>query len=467
MSSSHSGRNTGKRGRYALAAALLVTSAVMTSACSGDFGNATSPPPDANARVATLSLTPLTAPVYAGDTVQLVAVAHDAAGAVVDGVQVSWTLSDSVLASIGSNGALVGHGHGPVRVTASAGVGTTTLDVAVKLTAADRRFAHVAVTDASPSTAYRPADQFNATGGGTVVSRTSTGEYVVTFERLAKVDSSFRETVLVTPLGTAGERCHLQGWANNANGRDLDVSVRCFTFSGVRVDSRFSVLVVGSHSLPSRYGFTLAGEASAQYAPEADRTYSSFSQGVGILRSTVGSYLVQLDGAVDDTPQNYFVSTVGGGDALCKVGSWNRNVWASVSCYAPSGALSDARFSLLMLDGGRPGQRFGFAWANEPAGSLGSEYVPHLLYQRTSSGQSVRVTHVATGTYRVQFPGLQRTGAQSETVQVSPFGGGLFSCEVQGWGNNADNTALDATVRCWNRGTAVPADTYFTILVLE
>lgn len=462
MSSSQWERRTGQTGRYAVAIALLVT-----GACSGDYGNATSPPPDANSRVATLSVTPLATPVYTGDTVQLAAVALDANGAVVDGVQVKWSLSDSSLASIGSSGALVAHGHGAVQVSASAGAGSATLDVAVALTAEDRRFAHVSVSDANPASAYRPADQYNATGGGTIVSRSGTGEYLVTFERMAKVDTSFRETVLVTPLGSGGERCHLQGWGDNPNGVDLDVSVRCFTFSGQRVDSRFSVLVVGSHSLPARFGFTLAGDATAAYAPQADRTFSSFSNGVGILRSTAGSYLVQLDGAIDDTPQNYFVSTVGGGDALCKVSSWNRNVWGSVNCYAPSGALSDARFSMLMLDGGRPGRRYGFAWANEPAGSLGAEYVPHLLYQRTSSGQPVRITRVATGSYRVQFRGLQRTGTQLETVQVSPFGGGLFSCEVQGWGNNTEGNALEATVRCFNRGTAAPADTYFTILVLE
>lgn len=462
MSSSQAGRDARRNGHFALVAALLVL-----PACSSEYGNATSPPPDANARVATLAISALSDPVYAGDTARLVVVAHDAAGLVVDGVRAQWALSDSTVASVDANGLLLGRGHGSVRVSATAGLGTATMDVAVALTAEERRFAHVVLADASPASGSRPAEQSNATGGGVLVSRTGTGEYVVTFERLAKVDSSFRETVLVTPVGTGGERCHLQGWGNAANGRDLDVSVRCFTFSGQRVDSRFSVLVVGSRSLASRLGFTLSGDASASFAAEADHSYSSFSHGVGITRSTAGSYVVQLDGAIDDTPQNYFVSTYGGPDDLCKVATWNRTVWASVTCYAPSGALSDARFSLLMLDRGRTGRRFGFAWANEPSASLGASYTPHLLYQRTSSGSPVRIEHIATGTYRVQFPGLARIGGQTEVVQVSPFGGGLFSCEVQGWGNSADGSSLDATVKCWNRGNASPADTYFTILVLE
>ncbi|HEX4932876.1 MAG TPA: hypothetical protein VFV33_06845, partial [Gemmatimonadaceae bacterium] len=128
---------------------------------------------------------------------------------------------------------------------------------------------------------------------------------------------------------------------------------------------------------------------------------------------------------------------------------------------------ADSRFSLLMLEQGRAGKRFGFAWSNEPAPPLGGAYVPSLEHQRTSSGQAVRIRRTATGSYVVSFPGLARVGDATETVHVSPYGGGLFTCQVQGWGNGSDGSSLDATVRCWNRGSGAPADTYFTILVLE
>ena len=79
----------------------------------------------------------------------------------------------------------------------------------------------------------------------------------------------------------------------------------------------------------------------------------------------------------------------------------------------------------------------------------------------------MRITHQATGSYLVSFPGLAKVGSRPETVHVSPYGGGLFTCQVQGWSNSGDGSSLDATVRCWNRGNGDPADTYFTILVLE
>lgn len=438
------------------------------AACSGESGNALSPGA-INARVSTIAIEPVGTPVLAGDTVQLVAIARDDEGRVVERASVSWSVSDESRARLLPGGRLVGVGHGPVTVSATAGRATAAASVTTRLTTEERRFAYAWIHDPGANAEYAPTSsyQHNETGGAIRVARRAVGQYVVSFERMAKVDSAFRETVIVTPHGAAGERCHLGGWGNNANGRDLDVAVSCFTFAGASVDARFAVLVVGSRSLPSRLGFTAAGSAESSFAADPAHTFASFAERVAIARSTAGSYLVQWNAAGDNTPQNYFVSTWGGAADLCKVSSWNRGVWASVICYNPSGALADARFSLLMVEHGRPGKRFGFAWANEPASPLGTAYTPSLEYQRTSSGARVTVTRRATGQYQVSFPGLAKTGTRPETVHVSPYGGGLFACQVQGWGNSADDSALDATVRCWNRGNGMPADTYFTILVLE
>ena len=259
--------------------------AVALAGCAAEGGNALSPD-DINDRVATLAIQPVSMTVYAGDTVQLAVDARDGAGRVVDGATVTWTSGNEALASFAPGGRLVGKGHGTVTVTAAAGVARATADLPVRLTAESRRFAYAWVHDASTSSSYAPtsAYQHNETGGGIRVAHLATGSYVVSFERMAKVDSTFRETVLVTPNGSAGERCNLNGWGNNANGRDLDVSVSCYTFGGADADVRFSVLVVGSHSLPSHLGFTVSGDAAAHYAPEPGNTYSSFEGAVGISR---------------------------------------------------------------------------------------------------------------------------------------------------------------------------------------
>jgi hypothetical protein len=466
--SMHRGSKIGSGAARPVMAFAAASALAGLSACSGESGNALSPGA-INARVATVAIEPVTSPILAGDTVQLVAVARDDAGRVVERASVNWSVQDQSRATVLPGGRLVGVGHGTVSVTASAGRATASAGVPLHLTKEERRFAYAWIHDPSTSTQYHPTSsyQHNETGGGIRVSRQAVGRYVVSFERMAKVDSAFRETVIVTPHGSEGERCHLGGWGNNPNGRDLDVTVSCFTFAGASVDARFAVLVVGSRSLPSRLGFTVAGSAESAYAADPAHTFASFAEGVSIARSTAGSYLVQWNATADNTPQNYLVSTYGGAPDLCKVSSWNRGVWASIICYNPSGALADARFSLLMVESGRPGKRFGFAWANDPVSPLGAPYTPSLEYQRTSSGGIVTITRQATGQYIVSFPGLAKAGTRPETVHVSPYGGGLYACQVQGWSNSADATALEATVRCWNRGNGHPADTYFTALVLE
>jgi len=449
--------------RPALAASLAVL-----GACSTESGNAVAPV-DPSPSVTSLTLGQQVGPLFVGDTAQLTVTALDGAGKPVTGAQVTWSVSSPVLASVTNDGKLVAQGHGEVSVTATSGSVSASTNVTLRLTTESRRFAYAWVNDPTASAPYRPTASYahNETGGGVTVTRAAVGQYTLAFERLAKVDSTFRETVLVTPYGSQGERCHLNGWGNASNGVDLNVSVSCYTFGGAPIDSRFSVLVVGSGTMSSRHGFTVTGDAAASYAAQPTHSYSSFAASPFVSRTAAGSYLVLLHDTPDNTPQNVLVSTVGGAGDLCKVSSWNRTEWASVICYAPSGALSDARFSLLMVESGRPGRRFGYAWAHEPAVAIGGTYTPSMQHQRTSSGQAVTITHQATGSFIVSFPGLAKVGGRPETVQVSPYGGGLFSCQVEGWSNSAESTSLDARVRCWNRATGDAADTYFTILVVE
>ena len=312
-------------------AGIVAAFVAATIGCGSDATEATAP---ANANVASIELPTLSTALLAGDTLHLAAVARDAQGRVLSGVDFSWSSSDSALVEVESAGRLTSRGHGSVVISATAGGARATTTVQTRLTAEERRFAYARVDDPSASAAYLPTSSFqhNETGGRILVAHRATGDYTVTFERMAKVDSAFRETVLVSPYGAAGERCHLNGWNNAANGRDLDVAVSCYTFSGARTDARFSVLVVGSRSLPSRMGFTASGDAATAFAAEATHSFTSFGDRIVISRSTPGSYLVQMNGTPVDTPENYFVSTVGGASDLCKVSSWNHGVWASVIC---------------------------------------------------------------------------------------------------------------------------------------
>ena len=407
--------------------------------------------------------------MVAGDTATLAATAFDRSARPVALSAPTWASSDTSIARFIAPGVLVATGHGPVRVSVASGTLSASRDVAVTLATAERRLAYAFAHEETPAAPYQPMHAFayNGTGGAIRIGRSTVGRYRVTFERLARIDSTFRDVVLVTAYGSNGERCHIEDWGNAQNQRDLEANVACYLGNGAPVDSRFTAMVVGSRSLPGRHGFAtmIAGapEAAATPVPNA---FSSSGQPVAVDRSAPGSYLVHLNAPRTTLPENYFVSTVGGAPDLCKVASWNQGEWASVVCYAPSGAHADARFTLLMLEAGRPGKRFGIAWANDPTAAIDQPYIPPANYQRSSSGIPARVTRLGVGEYAVDFPGLANGGSAAEIVQVSPFGSGLTTCQLQGWTEDTGAT-LRVQVRCWNRASNAREDGQFTVLVLE
>ena len=442
-------------------------SLVAIGACTDAAGEATAPNAPSTP-VASISVATVPAALYEGYTVRLSAVARDAHGDVIPGVRIEWQASDPNTVVVEAGGRVTARRAGAARISASAGGTTASVPVGVRLTEQTRRLAYAWVHDPVAAASYAPAAgyAYNGTGGGVRVTRQGTGDYLVSFERMAKAEPAFREAVLVTAYGGNATRCHANGWGSSPNERDLDVSVSCYDFGGDRRDSRFNVLVVGSNSLPSRLGFTVAG-GTGTLAPDAARTFESSEGEIAINRSVPGSYLVQWNAPATGNPQNYLVSTLGGPADMCRVSSWNATTWANVICYGPAGSLRDARFSLLLVEQGRAEKRFAFALADRPSAPVGESYQPSAASQRSSSGSPVRVTRQGTGVYQVSFPGLAKTGVRPETVHVSPYGGGAGSCQVQGWSNGADDTSLETLVRCWNRATGLAADAYFTILVLE
>ena len=119
--------------------------------------------------------------------------------------------------------------------------------------------------------------------------------------------------------------------------------------------------------------------------------------------------------------------------------------------------------SILTLERGRPGVRFGIALANQPAAAA---YVADAQYARTSSGQPVTVTRTGAGDYTVTFFGLSKGVNRTENVQVSSGESGPVYCTVNGWVNTPSGNDLAVAVRCFTSG-GIATDSRFTILVIE
>jgi len=87
---------------------------------------------DEEAEVARVAVTPATATITEGETVQLTATAFDAADAPIAGVSFTWTTDDGGIASVDATGRVTGIGMGAVMITATAGAFTASAEVTVE-----------------------------------------------------------------------------------------------------------------------------------------------------------------------------------------------------------------------------------------------------------------------------------------------------------------------------------------------
>jgi hypothetical protein len=90
----------------------------------------------------------------------------------------------------------------------------------------------------------------------------------------------------------------------------------------------------------------------------------------------------------------------------------------------------------------------GFVWSSSLTGS--SDAASGFSYN--SSGGTNRITQIATGQYRVDFPGLGNTTGGD--VQVTAYGSGTERCKVAGW--TSSGSTLQVNVFCF---TSVGAPT--------
>jgi uncharacterized protein YjdB len=125
--------------------ALTPGSATITVTCEGQTATAsitvTAP------TVASVTVAPSTATVSAGSTVQLAAVAKDASGAVIPGLTVTWSTSNSAVATVDNNGLVTGVGSGSAQITATVGGVLGVADVSVPAASS------TATVQVSPATA--------------------------------------------------------------------------------------------------------------------------------------------------------------------------------------------------------------------------------------------------------------------------------------------------------------------------
>lgn len=444
-----------------LAAALLLV------ACS-----TASDAPLAPHAAASIAVSGFPAHVLAGDVVQLTATATDARNLPVADPAFTWSASNDGIATVSPRGLVTVLGHGSVTITASVNGRSASVTSLAALTLRERRFAYTLVPANAPPTGPAAANLTeNASGGDVSIGHPSPGDYIVTFERLARADTSWRETVMLTMSPGSATHCHVNDWRDAANGRDLEVSVSCYATDNRKANGSFSVLVVGGGSLEGRHSFVYSPDSSQSYSPPAAAVFNSSGQAVAVNRVGSGSYRVDVNNPRTTGAENFFITTIGNPSATCVLGAWSYGSYGNASCVGATGSV-DARFAMQLIEGGRRGRMFGFAWASSPTQALGSEYVPSPTYQRMSNGREVAITrttssYVTSGVYDVRFPGFGPLVAGRHSVQVSSYSSGRVSCAVAGQSTVTGNQDLVVRVNCYDRYSATPTNAYFTVLVIE
>ncbi len=437
-----------------------------TLACSAEK-TVESPPP---APVASITVSGLPDSANVGDTFTLTASLRDAAGNALTGRSVTWASSDTLGAAVSPQGILTVTGHGAFTVTATSEGKSATANGRGILARAANRFAYAVVTGGA--TTATTAKVTNATGGG-VRAALSANAVLVTFERLARADTSWRETVMVTRSGSQATHCHLNRWGPAANRRDLEVSVSCFATDGTWIPGVFSILVFGNGALQGRHGFVESTDSAATHTPAAVSSFNSSGQAIVVSRAAAGTYRVEFNNARPaGQVENYFVTTIGAYGTTCILNGWSFGTYSNVACNRADLGVSDARFTKQLIEGGRPGRRWALGWNDSPARPLDVEGSMSATYAMSSNAQPVRVVRTSSGTvtlgvYRVRFPGLGALASLPHNVQMSTYQGGRATCSPEP--GTAINGGADLEVRviCNDRYSLAPSNAYFTILLIE
>ncbi len=304
----------------------------------------------------------------------------------------------------------------------------------------------------SPSTAsYTPSPfySYNRSGGANTITRQGDGLYTVRFAGLSAALGS-KSTVHVTGYNSDNTYCK----ATTQKLVSDKIKIKCFdAASGRPTDAYYTVFVT------KKFGdlaFAFANKPTGtNYAPLASASHNP-TGALRVFRNGIGNYTVRFSGFATRVTANgghAQVSGLGTGAQHCKVASWGpsgSDLHVNVLCYRRTGELVDQKFNVFFAT---PNPNLAYVWANQPSTN---SYSPSTFYRSNPSGGAVSISRVGVGRYTVTWSGLALLDGGD--VQVTAYGGGNIVCKVEGW------SSIAATVRCFNPGTSIPFDSFFTIL---
>jgi hypothetical protein len=197
------------------------------------------------------------------------------------------------------------------------------------------------------------ATAYNSSGGHIEVGYVATGEMAMNFKGLASAWASGPVAIQISAIGQGPRRCRVGAVDATVPG----FGISCNTGGGGPGDSPWTLLWMQRGRPNSRFGFAWAQDegSTTDHAPGAGYAINSSGGAIAIRRTAVGQYRVVFSGLARPAggTEAVLVQSFLYVDRVCDATSWG-NTGASdfavtVSCFDPSGALSNTRFSVLVL----------------------------------------------------------------------------------------------------------------------
>jgi hypothetical protein len=302
--------------------------------------------------------------------------------------------------------------------------------------------------------------EFSSTGGDIEVIRWETGRYRVRFAGMG----SSGGVAHVRAYGPTSNICTVTSWSH---GLDLGINIRCFDPAGNLADTRFVAHFTNRTVAGGSLAYLWAHDpaAAGPYQPFPLYAYDSTGSAGQVERTGTGSYLVYLPALSDLYPDQhndghlqvtaYTMDAVQCGTRV--IGDENPTP-LGVSCHDTDGNPVDSRFTLSYSHGvshlGTTGAR-GNAYVRNSA--TGPTYVAGWW---SSSGSEPVVSHPATGTYWLTFPGLGTSHGHA-TVSTQEVTGDY--CTIVFWYRHPVLPDEVVNVRCYDGAAHTPVDDDFGV----
>ena len=264
------------------------------------------------------------------------------------------------------------------------------------------------LADQSSTTTYTPQAEFsyNPTGSAVNVTRSSTGQYTVTYAGLNAAQVS-GGNVLATSGGVA-TRCNVVDWGPGP-GSTFDVQVNCYNLVGGATDSDFLILALP----PMGYAYALVN-ASASVSPAF--TLNPGGAPVTASHTGTGSYTVTFPNSgigVGWVPQ---VVSYGAVSNYCNAGGWTGGV-ITIFCFNFAGSPANSAFVVAAFSNTN-GKNIAFSKVDQ---ATTSAYAADPSFTYNPGGT------ICVGSYGslVIFNGLNGgPGGAQGTVQLTAVGAG-------------------------------------------